>query len=110
MDNPDFCKDFTGGWCPRSKSHIPREWCYRRCNYGKSYPSIVKMARQFVAASAKQAIAGMPKRSEDEIKRIKAICESCDELNNEDRRCYACGCKMDVKMTWATTKCKLGKW
>ncbi len=107
-----FCKTFTGGPCPNWKNYvyIPREWCYKRCNYKKSYPKIGTMAGQFVAESRVYVRAGRPKRSDAEVHKITAICEACDEFDNKRGRCYLCGCNMYRKMTWATTHCPLNKW
>ncbi len=105
----DFCKNFKSGYCPKWEAHVPRSWCFARCNIGKSYPGIAKMAKQFAKETVLYIKEGRPKKHKDEIARIKAICEGCNEFSKA-RRCYLCGCKMDIKMTWATTKCPLKKW
>lgn len=42
-------------------------------------------------------------------KRI-AICNSCDKLNTENRRCLLCGCFMDLKVFLPDVECPLRKW
>jgi hypothetical protein len=37
-------------------------------------------------------------------------CNGCEKLRGSDRRCSACGCPVDVKATWASESCPLGKW
>ena len=110
MIDADFCKSFRGGWCPKFKSHIPRSWCFARCDIKKVYPGITTMAKEFAKETAKHIKAGAPKRSDEEVNRIKAICEACDELNPQSKRCYLCGCKMDRKIPWATAHCRIEKW
>lgn len=106
----DFCKNFKGGWCPAAKSHVPRSWCFARCKERKAFPGMAKMAVEFAKQSAKYIAANRPKREPEEVERIKQICEDCDEHNAEKKRCYLCGCRIDIKMTWATTRCPLKKW
>jgi len=68
------------------------------------------MAGSLAKAAGKQILAGNPKRSEDEIKRIMAICKSCEFYVSDTRRCLKCGCYMRKKIPWETTHCMIGKW
>lgn len=75
-------------------------------------PPLWKMALGFAGEAAKHVLAGMPKRSPEEHKRIMAICRSCDHLR-ADGRCGGkggCGCGMEAKASWGLTSCPLGKW
>lgn len=38
-----------------------------------------------------------------------AICEGCPFFSS-DRRCYQCGCPMDVKATWGSAYCDDKRW
>ena len=90
-------------------------WCGK---YGKwvdgrdevKYPSLIKQAGSFGKAAIKQVAAGMPKRSDDEITRIMAICQTCPEFVAGVDRCKKCGCYAKHKVPWATTRCPLRKW
>ena len=74
------------------------------------YPSIATMGKSFIKAGAKHIASGMKERSEEEIKRILTICESCEEYVKKTGRCKVCGCGMKRKIKWSTTNCKLRKW
>jgi len=86
-------------------------WC---CLFGvyikPQYPSIIKQAKNFGKAAIKQAVKGNPKRSDEETARIILICEGCDYYIKDKMRCIKCGCRMQNKIPWQTTHCKIGKW
>jgi len=106
----DFCETFKGGYCPVVKKHVPRSWCIARCNAAKKFPGFAEMAKGFAGSMVEYVKKGRPKRPEAEVERILTICRVCDEFDRQRGRCYLCGCKMKVKITWATTKCPLKKW
>jgi hypothetical protein len=39
-----------------------------------------------------------------------SICQECDRFNAAEMKCAECGCNMKVKLSWAASKCPLGKW
>jgi hypothetical protein len=39
-----------------------------------------------------------------------AVCEPCEKWDARQRRCTACGCKMDAKTYSLVAKCPLEKW
>jgi isopropylmalate/homocitrate/citramalate synthase len=84
-------------------------WC-GRFGIEIGYPSKIKMARSLGAAAVKHTVAGMPKRSPDQIAAAMKICRACPSYISGDERCTKCGCKMPRKIKWATTKCPLKKW
>lgn len=108
--NEEFCKSFTGDYCPRFKKHVPRSWCFARCDRTKEFPGLAEMVVNFAKEAAKYVAAGCPKRTEAEIEAIKAICDACDDFNKEKQRCRNCGCRMRCKIPWETTCCPKGKW
>jgi hypothetical protein len=75
-------------------------------------PRIQTMAKNLAVEAAKHVASGCKTRPLDEIDRIRRICELCDHVCYEGlaMRCCKCGCKMNIKITWATTKCPTGKW
>ncbi len=74
------------------------------------FPSVVQMGKNLGEAVAKQVKAKMPMRNDLEAAKCMAICEGCEFFEHKARRCYKCGCRMSIKVKWATTKCPLGKW
>ena len=106
----DFCETFTGGWCPVANSHIPRSWCFARCKAEKAFPGFAEMAKRFASETVEYVKQGRPKRPKEEAEKCWAICQSCDELDPKRERCYLCGCKMKIKVTWATVECPQKKW
>lgn len=75
-------------------------------------PPITTMAKTLAVETAKHAASGFKTRTPDEIDRIRRICEFCDQVFYEGlaMRCGKCGCNMNIKITWAATKCPDGKW
>ena len=118
LADDNFCENFTGGWCPKAKSNIPRSWCFARCDKTKEYPSLIDQGKSFAVESAKYIKAGRPKRTEAEIAKLAAICEKCfyydphgkPHLQKEGPRCRQCGCGLDLKQMWETSWCRKGKW
>lgn len=46
------------------------------------------------------------KMSQDRL----AICSVCDKYNKKTTRCEECGCFMEYKTLFRTSKCPIGKW
>jgi len=72
--------------------------------------SIISMAVEFTKEGIAYLVAGSPRRTKKEQARCWAICEKCSYLTKESKRCSKCGCYMERKIPWATTRCKAGKW
>jgi hypothetical protein len=75
-----------------------------------AFPSLFQQTKSFTGSAIKQIIAGHPKRTEDEMKRIQEICNDCEFFVQDKKRCKKCGCYMNVKQRWKTSHCKIGKW
>lgn len=73
-------------------------------------PSLGKQIVSFGKAAAKQAIAGNPRRTEEEVERLKSICAECEFFMPAKIKCMKCGCSLNVKERWATASCPIGKW
>lgn len=72
-------------------------------------PSLIKMAGNLSTAVVE--IAKDPtRRSEEEIKRIMAICATCEFLIEQDLRCGKCGCFLEYKKNWLAEHCPINKW
>lgn len=106
----DYCKHYKNGYCEIEQAHIPTSWCKERCR--KNLPNIAKQASSFTKESIRYIKSGMPKRSPDEIDRVKLICKQCDyyQERNGSVRCAKCGCYLNIKTRWATADCPIGKW
>ena len=77
------------------------------------YPSIPKMAMGFGKAAYRHIASGLKHKSKAEYERCKKICKGCDEYIEKTKvgpRCKLCGCCMDLKTSWSTGHCKMGKW
>jgi hypothetical protein len=80
----------------------------------KELPSVADMARGFLD-SAKDVIMGVVQNEgvivTDEIYNTRmSICNACDFLRKEDKRCTQCGCYMEAKSKFKKTYCPVGKW
>jgi hypothetical protein len=77
-------------------------------------PGFLEKAVNFTGAAVKHLKGGMKNVSaETQLKRI-SICEGCEFFDSDPakRNCLKCGCKMDVKSKWASSRCPLDepKW
>lgn len=50
------------------------------------------------------------KSTEEERARRLSICDSCEYLIKESKRCSACGCHVEIKSKWESSQCPLKKW
>ncbi len=77
-------------------------------------PSILIRGWNFTHAIARWTLAGMPRRTQEEIDERLAICQACPYLI--DNHCSRCGCacvetnSMVNKLALSTEKCPEGKW
>ncbi len=79
-----------------------------------SLPSLMIRGWNFAAAMARWALAGMPRRTQEQIDVRLAICQACPALQND--HCTKCGCacvennRLINKLSLSTEKCPDGKW
>lgn len=78
-------------------------------------PSLPKMAARWGWEIGKWLSAGRPRRTDEEVESLLAICQGCDKL--VDNRCAVCGCRVTKskvaivnKLRMATTACPRGRW
>lgn len=70
----------------------------------------LSVARAFIEEWRRHRANGSPKAT-DKVKAVRLmICESCDVLDPESRKCRSCGCPVDRKTGWADSDCPLGEW
>lgn len=80
----------------------------------QALPSLVIRGWNFANALARWALAGMPRRTQEQIDARLAICQACPALQND--HCTKCGCacvennRLINKLALATEKCPDGKW
>jgi len=75
-------------------------------------PPLTTMAATLAIETVKHAASGFKNRPPEEIDRITKLCKFCSHVfyDGLDMRCSKCGCKMNIKIKWATTKCPIRKW
>ncbi len=100
------------GLCPKAslKLSFCQRWGTLQWEDIDKYPSLIEQAKSFGKAVIDQARAGNPKRSHEQTTKSMRICKQCPSYVAEDERCRKCGCRMPVKIKWATTRCPLNKW
>lgn len=80
---------------------------------GSAVETLLLLPR-FLLAVGKWALAGMPTRTDDEIRERLDICRACDAFENS--HCRECGCQcvevqqLRNKLALKTEKCPRGKW
>jgi hypothetical protein len=75
-------------------------------------PGLLRQALTFAEALARHVAAGSPEATPEQAEARLAICRGCVYFDPEAARCKACGCRMEVKVTWADASCPLDppKW
>ncbi len=83
-------------------------------NQTPKYPSIREQAKNITKSTGKvlnNIFSGqnitVPKAVQES--RIRT-CLNCDRYDKYQRRCYECGCYIDIKTQFAIEKCPLDKW
>ena len=67
--------------------------------------SAFKMLKQFATEVKKYAEAGAPHVSTSQYKQRVDACAECEHLRKKTDRCGLCGCLIEHKAKWATSKC-----
>ena len=73
-------------------------------------PSFITMAKNFAGELAKYVAEGAPNVSESNYKKRLQTCKTCPHLIENVMRCGKCGCLLEHKAKWKTTKCPIDKW
>jgi hypothetical protein len=68
-------------------------------------PSLFQMMRSFTKEVTKYISEGAPNVSSEEYADRLAMCEECPSLIKGSMRCGLCGCLIEHKAKWKTTKC-----
>lgn len=48
--------------------------------------------------------------SEEKQKKREEICNDCSQFNRDSKRCYLCGCYMEVKWKFKKSECPMNMW
>jgi len=80
----------------------------------KQYPDFWEQMENFkkFAASVGQDVAAGDALFVSEEKRIKReqTCQDCSQFNRDSKRCYLCGCYMEVKWKFKSSECPMSLW
>lgn len=70
--------------------------------------NIIQKAVSFAGSAINHAKNGFRDASIQTINKRLSICKNCDFY--QDGSCKQCGCNLNVKVTWASESCPIGKW
>lgn len=80
----------------------------------KKYPDFwdqIKSFQEFAKSVGQQAAQGNGVLvSEEKKKKREEICSDCSQFNKDSKRCYLCGCFMEVKWKFETASCPISMW
>ena len=48
--------------------------------------------------------------TQEKLDKRKETCLSCSQFNKEHKRCYMCGCYMEMKWKFEAAKCPMSLW
>lgn len=80
-------------------------------------PAPVARAAHYTSAVARWIAAGKPRRTQEEIDHLFAVCQACEHFSQKVSACRLCGCRINRnhralgnKLAMATEQCPFGKW
>lgn len=74
-------------------------------------PSTFRKAVNLSKAVVTHAVAGFPEADGALVARRLEICRTCENYDpGPPARCRACGCFLDIKLTWADQRCPINRW
>ena len=73
-------------------------------------PSLPRKIMTFSKAAYKHVLGGLKHVSDDIMNERAKQCQSCEFRTNNICNHENCGCRLDVKLTWASEACPIGKW
>jgi hypothetical protein len=78
------------------------------------YPSIAQQAKNLTEATGKilgRSLSGDDVLVSNDVHQSRIeICKRCDKYDQYQKRCYECGCFIDVKARFVIEQCPLDKW
>ena len=73
-------------------------------------PSFLDKVKSVIKDTTKHVFDGATLVSKEEYLKRAEICNSCVHFIKKDNSCGICGCWMEVKAKWRTSKCPKEKW
>ncbi len=107
-----ICREYRGE--PTSAGPLETDGQPRTAEASPAMPSLLIRGWNFATAMARWALAGMPRRTPEEIAARLEICQSCEFLAGD--HCSKCGCacvennQLINKLALSTEKCPEGRW
>lgn len=74
------------------------------------YPSLMQQAKNLGGSLINFAKSGFQKADDETYNRRLRICEGCEFLDKEHKRCLKCGCFVKAKAAMGSESCPIGKW
>lgn len=103
--------------CGRTVNAPKENIVLAKCKGIVSEPSLPQKMVNYAKAVTKHIFTGGGTRTDEEVKKLLAICKSCNLFNNERMYCTVCGCKCNANKSAFTNKlrmksqqCPRGKW
>ena len=104
-----LCRYISGKkiWCCKWGFNVYQDYTDK-----EKLPDMLAMSKSLGKAVVEQTKSGWKFRSAEEIERIKEICVNCPRhfFENGKLKCKECGCNMEIKISWKSTKCPIGMW
>ena len=110
------CECASSGFCKRHnryKTRVAHKLCKESQDAFLTYEAqagkikeanLIEKAVNFVESVVEYVSIGQPKVSNEEYDKRLQICSECP-LFTKKRSCTICGCNMDLKAKWKTSKC-----
>ena len=73
-------------------------------------PTALQMMKNFSKELVTFVKKGMPNVSEEDYQERLDDCFNCEHFLENLNRCGKCGCLVEYKARWKTTKCPIGVW
>ena len=109
----DYCRTFRGGYCEKMQAYVPKSFCEHGClRPWMQMPSLGARAISFGVALIKHTRSGLKHRMKKQIRRNQQICRKCKWYRKQKGTevCMHCGCRLGLKIKWASTECPLHRW
>lgn len=112
-------QDGTGAGAPNQETQAESEKgsqppldSQQSVEQGQKSPNILQKAKNFAKASAGYAASGFENVSDQVKSHRMQICNSCEFLSDseENPECSKCGCFVNIKTSWGSESCPVGKW
>ncbi len=73
-------------------------------------PGLLQKVQNLSSAVVQHLATGAQSTDEETVTKRKSLCVQCDRFNSTAETCRVCGCGITKKISWADSKCPIGKW